>query len=520
MTSSPRSPHTTEVAVVGGGPVGMLLAAELAHYGVAVTVIEQNERTLDVPKAGTLHARTAQSLLRRGYLTGPEPTAELLEAERAQAFHFAGLPGLTITGPAVEGEPIVGRAQGALERLFEHTARRRGATVLRGHRVTALRTGEGAEADVRLTVEACAGGASPRTVVARWVVGADGARSLVREAVGITGEEHAPRTRAVLGLVDLDAPWQAPPGWNVTERGWTVISPGAHGPSRVAAFDFTGPHPDRRTPLTLEELQATVSRIAGRDIPLRNARFLDRFSDFARLADTYREGRVLLAGDAAHVHFPVGGQGLNLGIQDAVNLAWKLALHLRGWPSPWLLDSYTAERRPPAARTIENTRAQLALMTPGTAHDPLRALFAQLLRLPDVSRRLGDMISDQDVRLPGHPAQSPLTGLFLPNLPLVVEGRATSVARLLRPGRLLLLVLGDGGAEDEGRRAIAPWEQVVDVVTAACVAQLPAGVLLVRPDGYLAWADDGGGTRAGLAALETALDGLLGRRAPAGPGVD
>ncbi|MGW3487017.1 FAD-dependent monooxygenase [Streptomyces sp. NPDC001054] len=506
--SRPRAPLSCEVAVVGGGPVGMLLAAELAHHGVAVTVIERNERTLDVPKAGTLHARTAQSLRRRGYLEGPEPTTALLDSENADGFHFAGLPGLTITGPAVEGEPIVGRAQGDLERLFERVALERGATVLRGHRVTALHGG-GDGTGPGLTVEACGSGAPPRTLTAAYVIGADGARSLVREAAGVTSEEHAPHTQAVLGLVDLDAPFRAPAGWTPTERGWTVIGPNPYGPSRVAAFDFGGPHPDRRTPLTLEELHATVSRIAGRDIPMRNARFLDRFSDYSRLTHTYRAGRVLLAGDAAHVHFPVGGQGLNLGIQDAVNLAWKLVLHLRGWPSPWLLDSYTAERRPPAARTIANTRAQLALMTPGATHDPLRELFTRLLRLPDVSRHLGDMISDQDVQLPRTADQSPLTGLFLPNLPLTVERRPTSVARLLRPGRLLLLVL-DQGTEETLRKALAPWDEVVDVVPATSEARLPLRAALLRPDGYLAWVDDGNG--AGAAGLEATLDTYLGRR--------
>ncbi|WP_267880260.1 FAD-dependent monooxygenase [Streptomyces sp. SPB074] len=335
----------------------------------------------------------------------------------------------------------------------------------------------------------------------------------MREASEVTSEEHPPRTAAVLGLVELDDPFGAPAGWTPTPRGWTVIGPNPYGPSRVAAFDFSGPHADRRTPLTLEELRATVSRIAGRDIPMRDARFLDRFSDYARLTHTYRSGRVLLAGDAAHVHFPVGGQGLNLGIQDAVNLAWKLALRLRGWPSPWLLDSYTAERRPPAARTIANTQAQLALMTPGDTHDPLRELFTRLLRLPDVSRHLGDMISDQDVRLPRSPTQSPLTGLFLPNLPLTVERRPTSVARLPRPGRLVLLVLGHE-AEDALRKALAPWDEVVDVVPATSEAPLPLCAALLRPDGYLAWVDDESGAGAGPAGLEASLDTYLGRRVP------
>ncbi|MEU7024677.1 FAD-dependent monooxygenase [Streptomyces sp. NPDC046203] len=484
----------------------MLVAAELGRYGVPVTVVEQNPDTLDVPKAGTLHARTAQTLARRGYLATPEPTVELLGEERAQPFHFAGLPGLTITGPAVEGEPIVGRSQGDLERLFERVAREHGATVLRRHRVVAL---EQDEEEVTLTLEGPDGRSSLR---AGHVVGADGARSLVREQAGFTYEEHLPRTQAVLGVVDLEDVYAAPAGWTVTERGWTVIGPNPYGPSRVAAFDFAGPRPDRGTPLTLAELRATVSRIAGRDIPMRDARFLDRFSDYARLVHTYRAGRILLAGDAAHVHFPVGGQGLNLGIQDAVNLAWRLAHHLRGWPGAGLLDDYTAERRPPAARTIDNTRAQLALMTPGAAHDPLRSLFTDLLRNPAVSRQLGDMISDQDVRLPRTPGQSAWTGMFLPNLPLLVDGERTAVARLTRSGRVTLLLL-DPDTAPALEKAAAPWREAVDAVHARTQTPLPFTAVLLRPDGYLAWAGDE--TADGGPGLERALDALLGRRVPA-----
>lgn len=506
MTSSPPTPRgRTQVAVVGGGPVGMLIAAELAHYGIQVTVVEQNATTLDVPKAGTLHARTAQSLRRRGYLSGPEATMKLLEQERSQPFHFAGLPGLTVTGPAVEGEPIVGRAQSELERIFERTARERGATVLRGCQAGAVRVRE-EEAEVVFEDEN-----GTVTLSADWVVGADGARSLVREQADFTSEEHLPQTRAVLGLVDLDAPYQAPAGWNITERGWTVIGPNPFGPSRVAAFEFDGPHSDRRTPLTLDELCSTVSRIAGRDIPMRNAYFLDRFSDYARLTHSYRKGRVLLAGDAAHVHFPVGGQGLNLGLQDALNLSWKLAHHLNGWPSPFLLDSYTAERRPPAARTIANTQAQLALMRPGAAHDPLRTLFTELLQNPAVSRHLGDMISDQDITLPTDPSASPWAGTFLPNLPLTTGGRHTDVAGMLRTGRLQLFLLVTE-QEPELRKAAAPWEEVLDITSAMSEVPLAASALLLRPDGYLAWADSGTGPQRGPSGLENALDALLGRR--------
>ncbi|WP_405459124.1 FAD-dependent monooxygenase [Streptomyces sp. NBC_00101] len=507
-TDFPARPQV-QVLVVGGGPVGMLIAAELSHYGVRVAVVEQNPVTLDIPKAGTLHARTAQTLRRRGYLPGPGAASALLSEERAQGFHFAGLPGLTITAPAVEGEPIVGRAQSDLERQFEFLAGRRGAAVLRGYRAIHLRTDdEGAVLTVRED-----GSGRESELAAQWVIGADGARSSVRALAGIGSEEHLPTTRAVLGLVTLDDPARVPPGWTPTARGWTVIGPNPFGPSRVAAFDFSGPQEDRRTPLTLEELRRTVSHIAGFDIPMSAPRYLDRFSDYSRLAHTYRKGRVLLAGDAAHVHFPVGGQGLNLGLQDAVNLSWKLAHHLKGWPSPTLLDSYTAERRPPAARTIDNTRAQLALMQPGGQHDALRALFTDLLRNPAVSRQLGDMISDQDVTLPRDPDGHPWTGMFLPNFPLRTARGETCVADLLHSGRLQLIILS-GETETALRKAAGPWDEVLDVVTAPAGAIGRLTAVLVRPDGYIAWADEGDGSDDGAPALEAALDALLGRRDP------
>jgi 2-polyprenyl-6-methoxyphenol hydroxylase-like FAD-dependent oxidoreductase len=482
----------------------MLLAAELAQHGIAVTVIERAERTLDVPKAGTLHARTAQSLARRGYLSVPTPLPQQLGNEFAEPFHFAGLPGLTITGPAVEGQPIVGRSQGELERLFEARARRLGADIRRGHTVTAVTASED---EVTLTVE---GPEGRSTLVADFAVGTDGARSVVREACGFTSEEHAPRTHALLGLVILDEPYGAPSGWNVTERGWTVIGTNPSGYSRVAAFDFSGAHPDRNRPVTLDELRNAVSRIAGHDIPMRSPAHLDRFSDYARLVHRYRKGRVFLAGDAAHVHFPVGGQGLNLGIQDAMNLGWKLALACRGRGGDGLLDSYHDERRPPAGRVIANTRAQLALMHPDPANDPLRALFQELLQLGEVSRYLGDMISDQDVHYASPPGTSPWTGRFLPNLPLTDAdtGTSLSVTGLLAGGRPVLLVLSPD--EPTAEKTAAPWRDAVDTVHAAADYPLPWSAVLLRPDGYVAWASEPSTPAGANGTLEAALDRWFG----------
>ncbi|WP_236240848.1 FAD-dependent monooxygenase [Streptomyces sp. CC228A] len=465
------------VAVVGGGPVGMLLAAELGLHGVRTVVLERHARTVDQPKAGTLHARTVQSLARRGYLpTGPGRDPD---SAATTPFHFAGLPGLTISAPAVEGRPIAGRSQADLERAFERRARALGVEIRRGHEVVGL-----VQDPDRVELTARLGDGGHATVTADYAVGADGARSAVRALAGIASDEHRPRVAALLGQVRLLDPAGAPPGWNLTPRGWTVVNVNPFGHSRVITFDFDGPHPDRHAPVTLDELRATASRIAGHDIPMDDAVFTSRFSDFARLARRYRDGRVLLAGDAAHVHFPVGGQGLNLGLQDAFNLAWKLALVVRGEAGKGLLDTYHDERRPAGRRVVDNTRAQLALMRPGDDMAPLRALFTELLGLDQVSAHLGDMISAQETAYPAAPG-SPWQGRFLPNLPLEAGGAQTCVAALLHAGRPVVLLFPD--ADRRLADAAGAWSRTVDVVRARSLHRLPWDALLLRPDGYVAW---------------------------------
>ncbi|MET9801243.1 FAD-dependent monooxygenase [Streptomyces sp. NPDC006368] len=466
------------VAVVGGGPVGMLLAAELGLHGVRTVVLERHPETVDQPKAGTLHARTVQSLARRGHL--PTRRGGRLDQVATTAFHFAGMPGLTIGAPAVEGQPIAGRSQADLERAFERNARDLGVEIRRGHDVVALTQDP---RQVEITAEH--GDGRRTTLTADYVVGADGARSTVRALAGIRSEEHPPRVAALLGQVRLLDPEGTPPGWNLTPRGWTVINVNPFGYSRVITFDFTGPHADRHAPVTLDELRSTASRIAGHDIPMTDAVFTSRFSDYTRLVHRYRDGRVLLAGDAAHVHFPVGGQGLNLGLQDALNLGWKLALAVRGHAGKDLLDTYHDERHPAGRRVIDNTRAQLALMRPGEETEPLRALFAELLRLDQVGAYLGDMISAQDTAYPSR-GGSPWQGRFLPNLPLEIDGADSCVADVLHPGRPVLLLFGDAG--EEYARTAAAWGHVVDAVRARAPRPLPWDALLLRPDGYVAWA--------------------------------
>lgn len=467
-----------DVAVVGGGAVGMLLTAELARLGVRTAVLEREPHTVDLPKAGTLHGRTVQSLVRRGYLARrpagpPGRTVDI-------PFHFAGLTALRIAAPAVEGPPIAGVPQAELERFFEKVAREHGAAVLRGRTVTGLE-----QAPDGVEVAARSGGRAVR-VTARYAVGADGARGPVLRLAGITAAEEPPSTASLLGLVRLLDPGSAPAGWNPTPRGWTMINVSATGHSRVVTIDHSGPPRDHRAPLEPAELQETVSHIAGYDVPMADPRHLGRFSDYARLADRYRQGRVFLAGDAAHLHAPLGGQGLNLGLQDAIGLGWRLALAVRGRAGKGLLDGYHDERHPAARRVLGNVRAQTALMRPGPDGDALRALFTELLGLEEVNDLLGGMVSAQETAYPAVLGGSPWEGRFLPDLPLSAPGgRAASVSGLLAEGRPALLLTGadDGGCAE----AAASWD-AVRTVRAAVPSGPPAPALLLRPDGYIAWA--------------------------------
>ncbi|CAL9674887.1 12-dehydrotetracycline 5-monooxygenase_anhydrotetracycline 6-monooxygenase (plasmid) [Streptomyces sp. enrichment culture] len=475
----------TQVVVVGGGPVGMFLACELAEYGVRTLVFEAENAVSDRPKATTLHARTVQCLVRRGHL------GELLSAGDPGAaglvsspFHFAGIPGLVVSAPASEPEPILKCPQDELERLFERRARAAGARILRGHRVTEVRQ----EPDgVHVTAEGPGGRVD---CTAGHLVGADGARSTVREQTGITSRTYPATVSAMAGDVRLVEPDALRPGWHRTPRGWIVVKDAPDGGIRLRTLNCAGAHGARHQPLTLQELQREVSWIAGRDIAMTSPRWLSRFSDFSRLADSYRAGRVLLAGDAAHLHFPIGGQGLSTGLLDAVNLGWKLAFTVLGTAGGGLLDTYDRERRPAAQRVIDNTRAQLAVMRPDPGLDPLRALFAELLAGGGESGVLGSMISAQDTVLPPRTADaSPWEGRFLHNVALTTREGSTDVIGLLRAGRPLLLLFGERGGsrpEQAGER----YEQL-RVVHAEPLPELPCDALLVRPDGYIAWAPGG-----------------------------
>ncbi|MFJ5264795.1 FAD-dependent monooxygenase [Streptomyces sp. NPDC088387] len=493
-----------DVVVVGGGPVGLLVAAELGVLGVSVVVVDAELGVSEWPRARVVHARALQGLVRRGYLGELVPgldgvgSAAVLDGVgagtvgagvgAAVGFRFGGVGGLSLRVPAGEPGPLLVRPQGELERLFEARARGCGVRVLRGFRVVEL-------ADDGRGVSVAAEGRTGERVEFRglFAVGADGGRGVVRELGGFVARQWGATVSGLAGVVRWEGAEALAAGWHRTERGWVVVHELAGVGAHVKTLDCSGPHPRRRVAPSAGELAGEMSRIVGRSVGVRDVRWLSRFSDFARVAAGFRRGRVFLAGDAAHTHFPVGAQGLSLGVQDALNLAWKLALAVRGRAGDELLDSYDEERRPQALRVVESVRGQLALMRPGREGDALRLMFARRMAAGRDEGALGEMVSGQDTVLPGcGGAESGSAGRFLPNMRVRVGGHGTDVIGLLRAGRPLLVTFGAQAARYAEQ--VRPWGPVVRVVRAERTADAPCEALLVRPDGYVAWAsDDAGG---------------------------
>ncbi|GAA3193069.1 FAD-dependent monooxygenase [Actinocorallia longicatena] len=408
-------------------------------------------------RAGTLHARTAQLLDRRGLLD----EVALSRTRPPVRFHFSGMFGLDLGAVVPDGPVLIGSPQAHAERVFTLRAASLGAEFRRGHEVTGLVQDS---AKVTLTV---AGPSGSYELAAGYVVGADGARSSVRHRAGIPFTGTPAGVAALMGDVRLLTP--LPGGWHRTPRGWLLVW-GGHGRSRLSTYDFRGPHPDRTAPVTLSEMRDTVSHIAGRPVEMADGRDLSRFGDAALQAESYRYGRVLLAGDAAHVHFPWGGQGLNTGLEDAMNLGWKLAAELTNRAPTGLLDTYHSERHPVAARVLWNVRAQNALADPDPRIDPLRDLFAELMELPEANAHLSKMISGTGIR---YDVGSPGAGTLAPINP-----------ELLRPGRPVLLL---DSTRTDLRTTAEPWADHVSIHPEPATEPV-----LVRPDGYSVWTGSDG----------------------------
>ncbi|WP_431877051.1 FAD-dependent monooxygenase [Amycolatopsis sacchari] len=444
----------TDVLIAGAGPTGLWLAAELRLQGVAVTVLEARETRSPHSKALTLHPRTLEIFAMRGIADRftaaglPVPTGHFGALENRLDFAVLDTPfPYTLFLPQVR-----------TEELLEEYARALGADIRWGHRVTGLAQ----DAD-GVTVEVEGG----ERLRARYVVGCDGTRSAVREAAGIGFPGTDATVWGWLGDVILDEP-PAQPVNVAGEDGGVMLVPLPGGISRIIGHtpEDQGAHPGE---LTFDELRAKTERVLGTDFGMRDPRWLSRFGNATRQAVRYRGGRVFLAGDAAHMHFPAGGVGLNVGVQDATNLGWKLAAAIRGTAEDGLLDSYHDERHPVGAALLEHTRAQTALMTACTPEGrALRSVLSGLIAdVPEFSRVLAERLAALDVAYPSADAGAhPLTGTRAPDLALADGSNLLSLLRSGQPVRL------------DGTQLVEAPPRWAGVRSA-----------LVRPDGYVAWAN-------------------------------
>ncbi|HEX8001423.1 MAG TPA: FAD-dependent monooxygenase [Mycobacteriales bacterium] len=484
--SGPPDRTDWPVVVAGGGPTGLMLAAELALAGTDVVVVERRA-TQELPdsRAGGLHARTIEVLDQRG-------VADRFLAEGTVA-QVAGFAYVRLDVSDFPSRHNYGLAlwQNRFEQILAGWVEELGVPVLRGREVTGFAQDESG-VDVALS-----GGSSLR---AGYLVGCDGGRSVVRKAAGIDFPGCDPSTSYLIAEVEMAR--EPEYGLHRDEVGVHALGRLEDGRVRLVLRE---PYDPAAAPPTLRDVSAALVALYGTDYGLRGATWVSRFTDAARQAAAYRAGRVLLAGDAAHVHSPIGGQGLNVGVQDAVNLGWKLAQVVGGTSPERLLDTYHAERHPVAAAVLRDTLAQTALARSDPRLDALRDVLTDLLGLDEARRQVAGRMSGLDVRYDlgaGHP----LVGRRMPDLDLRTAAGPVRVFALLPEVRPVLLDLGEPGTlaatprSDRVRLVEAayegPWElPVVGTVPA------PAAVL-IRPDGYVAWAGDG--TPAGLReALDT-----------------
>ncbi|MGQ4719185.1 SDR family oxidoreductase [Streptomyces anulatus] len=474
----------TQVVVVGAGPVGLFLAGELRLAGADVVVLEQLTAPTTESRASTLHARTMEILDSRGLL------APLGDIPNEPMGHFGGIP-LDLTLPS----PYAGQwkvQQTRIEELLAQWAKDLGADIRRGHEVTALTaTGDYAEAEVRT-----AAGAT-EFFRAKCVVGCDGENSAVRRLGGF-GFPGADGGRELLraDVADIDIPNRR---FERLDGGLAISARRPDGVTRVMVHEF-GAVPRGGRP-EFGDVVDTFKRVTGDDISGGTPLWVNSFGDASRQADSYRDHRFFLAGDAAHQQMPIGGQALNLGLQDAVNLGWKLAAQVAGRGPDGLLDSYHGERHAVGRKVLSNIRTQALLLLGSAEVEPVRQVLAELIAdSENVRSHLAGAIAGLDVRYDVGPGEHPLLGRRLPHWQLTTDEGAVTSTAALRPGRgVLLLLPGDGprhqDRHEELRCAAAPWADLVRTVTAgSCTGgEAPdTGALLVRPDGYVVWADTPG----------------------------
>jgi len=465
------------VVIAGGGPTGLMLAAEMALARVDVAVVERREnQELASSRAGGLHARTIEVFDQRG-------VAErfLSQGQVAQVAGFSFIPLDISDFPARHNYGLALR-QKQIERIMADWVSELPVKLYRGREVTGF-----AQDDAGVDVELSDG----RSLRAQYLVGCDGGRSLVRKQAGIDFPGWDASTSYLIAEVEM----ADEPAWGIRRGEKGVNALGKVDDGKRVGVVLVEPHVGKAEEPTLQDLREALVAVYATDFGVRNPTWLSRFTDMARQAASYRDRRVLLAGDAAHVHSPTGGQGLNIGVQDAVNLGWKLAQVVQGTSPESLLDTYHAERHPIGARVLRLTMAQTALGRGDDRTEALRENVAELLKMDEPRKRYAAMMSGLDVHYDlgkGHP----LLGRRMPDLDVVTEGGGPQrVFTLLHDTRPVLLNLGEPGTLD-----IAMWADRVKAVDARYdgVWELPVfgavaapAAVLIRPDGYVAWVGDG-----------------------------
>ncbi len=462
------------VVIAGGGPTGLMLAGELALAGTDVAIVERRaSQELDGSRSGGLHSRTIEVLDQRGIAD-----RFLAEGQAMQVQAFAGIP-LDIGDFPTRHNYGLALWQSQFERILAAWVSELGVPIAREREVTGF-----AQDDKGVDVELSDG----RSRRADYLVGCDGGRSVIRKAAGIEFPGWDPTTSWLIAEVEMD---EEP---EIGLRGGGGIGRGDGGSMRVVLTETLLEH---RSEPTLEDVREALIAVDGTDYGVHSPSWISRFTDMTRQAASYSKGRVLLAGDAAHVHPPQGGQGLNISVQDAVNLGWKLAQVIKGTSPEVLLDTYHAERHPVGARVLRNTMAQMVLRGTDERIDALRDTMTELLSMDEPRKRFAAMMSGLEIQYDlgeGHP----LLGRRMPDLDLVTADGLERVFTLLHDARPVLLNLGKPGSFD-----ITQWADRVQLIDAAYVGEwelpvlglvTPPSAVLIRPDGYVAWVGDGTGS--------------------------